>query len=128
MLRYSAGNLLTARVDALVNTVNEIGVMGKGIALMFKEAFPDASAEYEREAKAGRVKVGTVLAVPNHRLVGPQWIVHFPTKRHWRNPSKLAWVQDGLRDLIRVIREKKIESIALPPLGCGSGGLDWALV
>lgn len=68
------------------------------------------------------------MAVPNRRLVGPQWIIHFPTKRHWRNPSKLAWVQDGLRDLIRVIREKNIESIALPPLGCGNGGLDWALV
>jgi O-acetyl-ADP-ribose deacetylase (regulator of RNase III) len=128
MLTYAKGNLLDAQADALVNTVNEVGVMGKGIALMFKEGYPEASADYEREAKAGRVKVGKVLAVPNHRLVGPRWIIHFPTKRHWRNPSKLEWVRDGLRDLVRVIREKQIESIALPPLGCGNGGLDWGLV
>lgn len=128
MLTYAQGNLLKAPADALVNTVNEVGVMGKGIALMFKEGYPEASAEYEREAKAGRVKVGTVLAVPNHRLVGPRWIIHFPTKRHWRNPSKLEWVRDGLRDLVQVIRDKQIESIALPPLGCGNGGLDWGLV
>jgi O-acetyl-ADP-ribose deacetylase (regulator of RNase III) len=128
MLRYSKGNLLEAPADALVNTVNEVGVMGKGIALMFKEGYPEASAEYEREAKAGRVKVGSVLAVANPRLVGPRWIIHFPTKRHWRNPSKLEWVQKGLRDLVRLIREKRIESIALPPLGCGNGGLDWGLV
>jgi O-acetyl-ADP-ribose deacetylase (regulator of RNase III) len=128
MLRYSTGNLLEAPAAALVNTVNEVGVMGKGIALMFKEGYPEASAEYEREAKAGRVKVGTVLAVPNHRLVGPKWIIHFPTKKHWRNPSRLEWVREGLRDLVQVIREKHIESIALPPLGCGNGGLDWGLV
>jgi len=128
MLTYAQGNLLDAPADALVNTVNEVGVMGKGIALMFKEGYPEASAEYEREAKAGRIKVGKVLAVANSRLVGPRWVIHFPTKRHWRNPSKLEWVQEGLRDLVRVIREKHIQSIALPPLGCGNGGLDWGLV
>lgn len=128
MLRYAQGNLLDAPADALVNTVNEVGVMGKGIALMFKEGYPEASAEYEREAKAERVKVGNVLAVPNQRLMGPRWIIHFPTKKHWRNPSKLEWVRAGLRDLVRVVREKNIQSIALPPLGCGNGGLDWELV
>lgn len=128
MLRYAKGNLLAAPTDALVNTVNEVGVMGKGIALMFKEGYPEASAEYEREAKAGRIKVGSVLAVPNQRLVGPRWIVHFPTKKHWRHPSRLEWVRTGLRDLVRVIHEKDIKSIALPPLGCGNGGLDWELV
>jgi O-acetyl-ADP-ribose deacetylase (regulator of RNase III) len=128
MLRYAQGNLLDAPADALVNTVNEVGVMGKGIALMFKEGYPEASAEYEREAKAERVKVGSVLAVPNQRLMGPRWIIHFPTKKHWRNPSKLEWVRLGLRDLVRVVREKNIQSIALPPLGCGNGGLDWELV
>lgn len=128
MLRYSTGNLLEAPADALVNTVNEVGVMGKGIALMFKEGYPEASAEYEREAKAGHVKVGSVLAVPNLCLMGPRWIIHFPTKKHWRNPSKLEWVRAGLRDLVRVVREKRIGSVALPPLGCGNGGLDWGLV
>jgi O-acetyl-ADP-ribose deacetylase (regulator of RNase III) len=128
MLHYSSGNLLDAPADALVNTVNEVGVMGKGIALMFKEGYPDASAEYERAAKAGQVKVGSVLAVPNRRLVGPKWIIHFPTKKHWRQPSKIEWVRTGLRDLVRVIRQNHIESVALPPLGCGNGGLDWELV
>lgn len=128
MLRYAQGNLLDAPAEALVNTVNEVGVMGKGIALMFREGYPEASAEYERAAKAGLVKVGTVLAVPNRRLVGPRWIIHFPTKKHWRHPSQLEWIRAGLRDLVRVIREKDISSIALPPLGCGNGGLNWELV
>ena len=125
MLRYSKGNLFEAPVDALVNAVNEVGVMGKGIALTFKEGHPEASAEYQREAKAGRVTVGSVLAVRNQRPTGPRWIIHFPTKQHWRDPSKLEWVQTGLRDLVRVVREKGIASIALPALGCGNGGLDW---
>jgi O-acetyl-ADP-ribose deacetylase (regulator of RNase III) len=91
MLRYSAGNLLKAPVDALVNTVNEVGVMGKGIALMFKQAYPDASAEYEREAKAGRVKVGSVLAVPNHQLVGRR----VASRTHRRPPiNSLAYGMD----------------------------------
>ncbi len=68
------------------------------------------------------------FAIPNRRLVGPRWIIHFPTKKHWRNPSKLEWVRTGLRDLVRVIRDKQIQSVALPPLGCGNGGLDWELV
>lgn len=128
MIRYAQGNLLAAPVEALVNTVNEVGVMGKGIALMFREAFPDAAREYEQAAKEGRVRVGHMLVTRNRALIDPRWIIHFPTKRHWRNPSKLEWVREGLRDLIRVIREKQIESIALPPLGCGNGGLDWELV
>lgn len=128
MLRYSKGNLLEAPVDALVNAVNEVGVMGKGIALMFKERYPETSAQYQREAKAGRVAVGTVLAIANPQPAGPRWIIHFPTKKHWRNPSKLEWVQTGLSDLVRVVREQGIESLAVPALGCGNGGLDWALV
>jgi O-acetyl-ADP-ribose deacetylase (regulator of RNase III) len=128
MIRYAQGNLLAAPAEALVNTVNEVGVMGKGIALMFREAFPDAARLYEQAAKAGRVRVGHMFVVPNASLIGPRWIIHFPTKKHWRHPSKLEWVREGLRDLMRVVREKQISSIALPPLGCGNGGLDWELV
>ncbi len=128
MIRYSQGNLLAASAEALVNTVNEVGVMGKGIALMFREAYPQAAREYEQAAKAGHVRVGRMFVTSNSSLIGPKWIINFPTKKHWRNPSKLEWVREGLRDLVTVIRDHNITSIALPPLGCGNGGLDWELV
>jgi O-acetyl-ADP-ribose deacetylase (regulator of RNase III) len=128
MLRYTRGNLLDAPSEALVNAVNEIGVMGKGIALMFREAFPDNAREYELAANAGNVRVGRVLATRNSLLLGPRWIIHFPTKKHWRQPSKMEWVRTGLSDLVRVVHENGIRSIALPPLGCGNGGLDWSRV
>jgi O-acetyl-ADP-ribose deacetylase (regulator of RNase III) len=128
MIRYAKGNLLDASCEALVNTVNEDGVMGKGIALMFREAFPESAKVYEQAAKRGEVHVGHVLVTQNKALLGPRWIIHFPTKRHWRFPSKLEWVRRGLQDLKRVILEHGIRSIALPPLGCGNGGLEWNLV
>jgi O-acetyl-ADP-ribose deacetylase (regulator of RNase III) len=125
MLQYTHGNLLEAQVDALVNTVNEVGVMGKGIALMFKEAFPENTNQYISACESGEVKVGHVYTTANHSLIGPKWIINFPTKKHWRNPSKIEWIRTGLVDLVRVIKANKITSIALPPLGCGNGGLDW---
>ena len=128
MIRYTQGNLLEAPAEALVNTVNEVGVMGKGIALMFHDTFPDNSRAYEEACKTGKIRVGKVLPTRNLELIGPRWIIHFPTKKHWRNPSRLEWVRDGLKDLVRVIREKDIHSIALPPLGCGNGGLEWRQV
>ncbi|HUE89779.1 MAG TPA: macro domain-containing protein [Vicinamibacterales bacterium] len=129
MIHYAQGNLLKAPAEALVNTVNEIGVMGKGIALMFRETFPETSRAYERAAKAGEIRVGRMFVTENRDLLwGPRWIIHFPTKKHWRHPSKLEWIREGLRDLVRVVNERQIGSVALPPLGCGSGGLDWELV
>jgi O-acetyl-ADP-ribose deacetylase (regulator of RNase III) len=128
MIRFTQGNLLEARVDALVNTVNTVGVMGKGIALMFKERFAPNFAAYEAASKAGEVQVGRMFVQPSMELDGPQWIINFPTKKHWRQPSKLEWIESGLFDLKRVIREKGIRSVALPPLGCGNGGLEWAEV
>lgn len=128
MIHYTKGNLLDAHAEALVNTVNEIGVMGKGIALMFREAFPANTAAYEAACKNGEVHVGRMFVIENHALNGPRWIINFPTKKHWRYPSKLEWIQDGLEDLKRVITEKKIKSVALPPLGCGNGGLEWEQV
>jgi O-acetyl-ADP-ribose deacetylase (regulator of RNase III) len=128
MIRYTQGNLLDASSEALVNTVNEDGVMGKGIALMFREAFPESARAYEQAAKRGEVRVGYVLVTQNKALFGPRWIIHFPTKRHWRFPSKLEWVRRGLQDLKRVVPEYGIRSIALPPLGCGNGGLEWSHV
>ncbi|MBE0448869.1 MAG: macro domain-containing protein [Actinobacteria bacterium] len=125
MITYQKGNLLDARVDALVNTVNEVGVMGKGIALQFREAYPESAREYMEAAQRGAVRVGHVLVTPSHSLMGPQWIIHFPTKRHWRQPSKLEWIKNGLDDLARVLKEIGVHSVALPPLGCGNGRLDW---
>ncbi len=120
------GNLLTADVDALVNTVNSEGVMGKGLALQFKKAFPENFSEYERACKAGEVKPGKMHIV--RRLASPRFLINFPTKRHWRQPSKLEYVRDGLRDLVAQIKQLNIKSIAVPPLGCGNGGLDWLAV
>lgn len=128
MIRYTQGNLLAAEVEALVNTVNEVGVMGKGIALMFRDAFPANTRTYEDACKRGEVQVGHMLIAATNSLLGPRWIINFPTKKHWRQPSKLEWVREGLNDLVRVIHEKEIRSVALPPLGCGNGGLEWAHV
>ena len=125
MLTFTEGNLLTADTEALVNTVNEVGVMGKGIALMFREAYPENNREYELACKRGEVRVGRVLVTENKAHWGPKWIINFPTKKHWRNPSKLEWIRDGLKDLREAILEREIKSIAVPPLGCGNGGLEW---
>jgi O-acetyl-ADP-ribose deacetylase (regulator of RNase III) len=125
MMRFLQGNLLDAPTQAVVNTVNTVGVMGKGIALMFKEAFPDNFRIYEEAAKRKQVRIGQMLVTENRTLEGPRWLINFPTKKHWRQPSKLEWIVEGLRDLRRVVEEKGIQSIALPPLGCGNGGLDW---
>lgn len=129
MITFRQGNLLDSGAEAVVNTVNTVGVMGKGIALMFKEAFPDNFKAYKAACKAGKVQIGQVFVTERLNLEGgPKWIINFPTKEHWRNPSKLEWIIEGLKDLKRVIVEKKIRSIALPPLGSGNGGLDWAEV
>jgi O-acetyl-ADP-ribose deacetylase (regulator of RNase III) len=125
MIRYVQGNLLQAPAEALVNTVNEVGVMGKGIALMFSEAFPENTAAYIRACEKHQVRVGHMFVTENKGLVQPRWIINFPTKKHWRGDSQIEWIHEGLQDLVRVINEKKIRSIALPPLGCGNGGLDW---
>lgn len=128
MIRYTTGNLLDDPAEALVNTVNEVGVMGKGIALMFRERFPDNAEAYEAACKVKEVRVGRMFMTKLRSLWGPRWIINFPTKKHWRRPSKLEWIRAGLRDLVRVIQDNDIRSIAIPPLGCGNGGLEWAIV
>lgn len=128
MIRYTKGNLLDASAEALVNTVNEVGVMGKGIALMFSEAFPENTRAYQRASKEGKVRVGHMFVTENPSLISPRWIINFPTKKHWRHPSRLEWIRLGLKDLARVIKEKQIRSVAIPPLGCGNGGLEWQQV
>lgn len=128
MIRYTQGNLLDTSAEALVNTVNEVGVMGKGIALMFREAFPANNEAYIAACKAGQVLVGRMFVTREINLIGKRWIINFPTKKHWKSPSRLDWIRSGLVDLVRVIRENDIRSIAVPPLGCGNGGLEWSQV
>ncbi len=125
MIHYTQGNLLEADVEALVNTVNTVGVMGKGIALMFKERFPKNMDAYAQACKKGEVVTGKMFVTATNELVGPKWVVNFPTKQHWRSKSKMEWIEEGLQDLCRFINEKNIKSIAIPPLGSGHGGLDW---
>lgn len=125
MIKFVTGNLLDAKVEALVNTVNTVGVMGKGLALQFKKAFPANCKAYEAAAKAGEVKIGKMFVFEAGGIVLPRYIINFPTKKHWRSPSKLEYIEQGLADLTKIIRDLKIRSIAIPPLGAGLGGLRW---
>ncbi len=125
MITFTTGNLLESDAEALVNTVNTVGVMGKGVALMFKEAFPENFEAYERACALKEVRIGKMFVTEREKLFGPKWIINFPTKAHWRFPSKIEWIVEGLDDLKQVIAEKGIKSIALPPLGAGNGGLQW---
>lgn len=122
-ITYATGDLLAANTQALVNTVNCVGVMGKGLAQQFKQRFPDNFAAYRMACKRRAVTIGSmfVTEIPeNHR-----YIINFPTKNHWQQPSTLAYIEAGLVDLARVICAHNIESIAIPPLGAGLGGLNW---
>jgi O-acetyl-ADP-ribose deacetylase (regulator of RNase III) len=128
MLQFVTGNLLDAQVDALVNTVNTAGVMGKGLALQFKKAFPANSKAYEVACRSGEVQIGRMFVFDAGGIVLPRYIINFPTKRHWRSPSRIEFIEQGLRALVSVIHDRKIRSIAVPPLGAGLGGLDWGEV
>lgn len=128
MIRQAQGDLLTADVEALVNTVNTVGVMGKGIALQFRKAYPAMFKDYARAAKAGQLHLGQMHVWLTGAMSGPGSIINFPTKRHWRASSKLTDIELGLDDLVRVIRERGIRSVAVPPLDCGNGGLEWSIV
>ncbi|MBV8254765.1 MAG: macro domain-containing protein [Chitinophaga sp.] len=128
MIKYTTGNLLHAPTEALVNAVNTVGVMGKGIALQFKETFPENFKQYKKACDDKLLDVGQSLVVPISGSNNVKWIINFPTKKHWRNPSKMEYVTTGLDDLVKVIEHHKIKSIALPALGCGLGGLNWEQV
>jgi O-acetyl-ADP-ribose deacetylase (regulator of RNase III) len=127
-MQFIKGNLLEATTEALVNTVNTVGIMSKGIALQFKEQFPQNFKLYREACKTGVLDIGKLLPVKENTLAGEQWIINFPTKRNWKEKSKLAYIEAGLQDLVRLIASLQIKSIALPPLGCGLGGLNWAEV
>ena len=128
MIEITRGNILEADAEALVNTVNCVGYMGKGIALQFKKAFPENFKAYERACRAKDVRPGKMLVFETGTMWNPKYIINFPTKRHWRGKSRLEDIEAGLKALVDEVKKREIKSIAIPPLGCGLGGLDWNTV
>lgn len=129
MIHYVTGNLLAASDEALINTVNTVGVMGKGIALQFKDRYPYNFQVYQQACKEGSIFPGKLLVTRDSNLsTDSKWIINFPTKKDWKHRSKYEYIEEGLKDLVRVLDQYRIKSIAIPPLGCGNGGLDWSKV
>lgn len=125
MIELTQGDILNADAEALVNTVNCVGIMGRGIALQFRKAFPENFKAYEAACKAHQVQPGKMFMYDLNRLYNPRFIVNFPTKRHWKGKSRIEDIKSGLADLIGVVQQQQIRSVAIPPLGCGLGGLNW---
>ena len=126
MIKYLTGNLFDSKADALVNTVNTVGVMGKGIALQFKKLFPNNYKIYKDLCDNRAFKIGKLIVTKDQNVVtGEKTIINFPTKKHWRSPSEYEFIEQGLDELIKVIKKNDIKSIAIPPLGSGNGGLQW---
>ncbi len=128
MIEFKKGDILGMDVEALVNTVNCVGIMGRGIALQFKEAYPANYKAYKKACDAKKVQPGQMFVFGTEFLANPKYIINFPTKRHWRGKSRMVDIKNGLQDLKRVIQEEGIKSIAIPPLGSGLGGLNWGEV
>ena len=125
-IEYTTGNILAADVDALVNPVNCVGAMGKGLALQFRRAYPGNYDAYVAACRAGDVRPGWMFTYETGKAEGPRLIVNFPTKRHWRDSSRIEDIEAGLRGLVWEIATRGIRSVALPAVGCGLGGLEWA--
>ncbi|MCX7101328.1 MAG: macro domain-containing protein, partial [Methylobacter sp.] len=125
MIEYRRGDILREDAEALVNTVNCVGVMGRGIALQFKDAYPENFKAYKIACKNKEVQPGRMLVFDIGQLTNPRYIINFPTKRHWREKSRMEDIDAGLKALVDTIQQYNIHSIAIPPLGSGLGGLDW---
>ncbi|WP_243479873.1 type II toxin-antitoxin system antitoxin DNA ADP-ribosyl glycohydrolase DarG [Orrella daihaiensis] len=125
LITYKTGDILRERSQALVNTVNCVGVMGRGVALQFKKAFPDNFKAYAQACRLGKVVAGEMFVYETNLPMNPRFIINFPTKRHWRDKSRIEDIESGLRALVSDLRRFNIESVAIPALGCGLGGLDW---
>lgn len=128
MIEIKHGDILKEDAEALVNTVNCVGVMGRGIALQYKNAFPENFKAYALACKNKEVQPGRMFVFKTGQLTNPRYIINFPTKRHWRGMSRMEDIESGLRALVDTIRQYNIQSIAIPPLGSGLGGLDWSEV
>lgn len=125
MIQFQQGDILHADAEALVNTVNCVGIMGRGIALQFRKEFPENYKVYRAACDRKELQPGKMLVFDLNRLQHPRFIINFPTKRHWKNNSRIEDIQAGLVALVEKVRRLKIQSIAVPPLGCGLGGLNW---
>mgnify|MGYP000880146280 FL=1 len=128
MIEYKNGDILKEDAEAIVNTINCVGVMGKGLALQFKNKYPENFIQYKQACKEYKVQIGKMFIYHTEQFINPKYIINFPTKKDWRSNSKIEYIENGLDDLIKVIKELDIKSIAIPPLGCGLGGLDWTIV
>lgn len=129
MIQFIKGNLLESDAEALVNTVNTVGVMGKGIALQFKNQFPENFKIYAKACKNNEFQIGQLLINRESSLLyGDKLVINFPTKTDWRKPSELSYIEKGMIQLVEEIKKRNIKSIAIPPLGAGQGGLDWEKV
>lgn len=128
MIKYVTGNILHDQADAIINTVNTVGVMGKGLALQFKKAFPDNFKIYKQACDNKALSTGKVLSVPLHSISAPFYIINFPTKAHWKGKSKLEYLEQGLEDLLQETERLELKSVAIPALGSGLGGLPWEQV
>jgi O-acetyl-ADP-ribose deacetylase (regulator of RNase III) len=126
MIEFKTGDILRADAEALVNTVNCVGIMGRGIALQFKNDFPENFKAYEAACEREEVQPGKMFVFETRTLTNPKFIINFPTKRHWRGKSRMEDIDSGLKALVEEIRTRSIRSIAIPPLGSGLGGLNWA--
>lgn len=129
MIKFLTGNILDSKAEALINTVNTVGIMGKGIALQFKKAYPNNFKAYHQACKNEQVKIGKLFVTKDDNLTsGEKIIINFPTKKDWRKPSEYEYIEKGLKDLLNIIDIYNIKSIAIPPLGAGNGGLEWEKV
>ena len=128
MIEYKTGNILAEDAEALVNTVNCDGFMGRGIALQFKKAWPDNFKAYANACRKKEVRPGRMFVFETGRLISPRYIINFPTKVHWRGKSRIAYIETGLNALVEEVKGRGIQSVAIPPLGAGLGGLDWGKV
>ncbi len=128
MIDFTSGNILNDRSQAIVNTVNCVGVMGKGLALQFKKAFPENFKKYKAACDSGEVRTGKMFVTKYQDMLDDKYIINFPTKNHWKGNSKIEYIEEGLADLVRKIKELDIKSVAIPPLGAGLGGLPWGEV
>ncbi len=128
MIHFKAGDILQADVEALVNTVNCVGIMGRGIALQFRKEFPENYEVYRAACRRQELRPGAMLVFNLNRLQSPRYIINFPTKRHWKGKSRIEDIRVGLDALVDEVRRRGIASVAVPPLGCGLGGLDWSQV
>ena len=128
MIEFTSGDILKDDSEAIVNTVNCVGIMGRGIALQFKNAWPENFRAYEAACKREEVQPGRMFVFDTEQLTSPRYIINFPTKRHWRGKSRIEDIDAGLVALVRTITDRGLRSIAIPPLGSGLGGLDWTVV